>query len=324
MELFAGGNDSGRRLDRVLRKALKELPLPLIHRLIRQKKVFVNGTAAVAGTLIPAGAVISIPTLTGDPANSRNSYDTGNLMDMPPVLWQGQDILAVNKPSGLPVHGEGSLNEIVCSYLAGKLPHSLSFKPGPLHRIDKPATGIVVFSTGIEGAREFSRLMREGTMQKTYLVIAEGEIKNTQIWSETLVRDKALKMTFAAKGGLAGTHGEAAPCAHGKEAVTTVSPIACNGKYTLMAAEIKTGRTHQIRAQASAHRHPLAGDLKYGGHSLPANLFSRRQAEKYGNFFLHSWKMEIPFNPPVSIRAPIPEGFKKAIRLFFSLDESAI
>jgi len=269
MELVTGENDKGRRLDRILRKALADYPLPLIHRLLRQKKVLVNGKPGKAQDRIDCGVKISISSL--EEKQTRKPL----IRQLPPpeILWQGSGLIAVNKPAGLAVHGgSASLDGMVSSFLAEKLTSSLSFKPGPLHRLDKPSSGIVVFSTNIEGARLFSSLMKERKVRKTYLAIAEGNIKNEEIWQDELIRDKEIKKTFVSKTNTGG----------GKNAVTKITPLASDGKYTLIKAEIATGRTHQIRAQAAFHGHPLAGDKKYGG-------------KKFGNgsgFFLHAWKLE--------------------------------
>ena len=291
MELVTGENDSGRRLDRLLRKALPDAPLPLIHRLLRRGQVLVNGKPAKAQDRLVSGVKISIPSLkeTYAPAPSARALPS------PQIIWQGEGLLAVNKPSGLAVHGRGSLDEMVGSFLAEKLPPSLSFKPGPLHRLDKPSSGIVVFSASIEGARLFSALMRERKVKKTYLAIVEGAVIKEEIWQDELVRDTELKKTFVSQ-----TLGNEKTGAS-KNAVTKITPLARNSKYSLVTAEIETGRTHQIRAQAAAHGHPLAGDKKYGGSGS-------------GGFFLHAWKLEFL---EYSIEAPLPKEFAEKIRELF-------
>ena len=189
------------------------------------------------------------------------------------------------KPAGLAVHGFGSLDSMVRSYLTDKLSLSLSFKPGPLHRLDKPSSGIVVFSTSLEGARLFSLLMRERKVKKTYLAVVEGKIKTEEIWQDELVRDRETKKTYVSREKSCGS----------KDAVTKVTPLATEGNYSLIKAEIATGRTHQIRAQSAEHGHPLAGDVKYGG---------SRNSQMSG-FFLHAWKMEFL---EYSITAPLPSS----------------
>jgi len=284
MELITGENDKGRRLDRILRKALPDCPLPLIHRLLRQGRVLVNGKPAKAQDRLDSGDVVSFPPLKDAPKTAPA------LRRFPPpqIIWQGSGLLAVNKPCGLAVHGSASLDEMVRSFLAEKMPPSLSFKPGPLHRLDKPSSGIVVFSTSLEGARLFSSLLKERKVRKTYLAIVEGAVKNEEIWEDELVRDREMKKTFIPPSDSSA----------GKNAVTKIKPLANEGGYSLILAEIATGRTHQIRAQAASHGYPLAGDKKYGGSGK-------------GGFFLHAWKLEFLEN---SIEAPLPQAFSEKIK----------
>jgi 23S rRNA pseudouridine955/2504/2580 synthase len=268
MELVTGENDNGCRLDKILRKALAGYPLPLIHRLLRQKKVLVNGKPGKAGDRIDSGVKISIASLK----NIQEKTPPLHKFPPPEILWQSSGLIAVNKPAGLAVHGLDSLDEQVRSFLADKLTISLSFKPGPLHRLDKPSSGIVIFSTSIEGARLFSSLMREHKVRKTYLAVVEGNVKKEEIWQDELIRDKDKKKTFVSQKSTVGS----------KTAITKVTPLVKDGNYTLIKAEITTGRTHQIRAQTAFHGYPLAGDKKYGG-------------KKFGSkssFFLHAWKLE--------------------------------
>jgi len=302
MELITGENDKGRRLDRILRKALPDRPLPLLHRLLRQGHVLVNGKPAKAQDRLDSGAIISIPSLTAFGHESAGQKPVA--LPSPAIIWQGHGLIAVNKPPGLEVHGSGtslgySLDKMVQAYLAGKIAASLSFKPGPLHRLDKPTSGIVIFSTSIEGARNFSSLMREQKVQKTYLAILEGTVKNDEIWEDELVRDKGIKKTFISEpdtGGLMKHTGS-------KTAITKITLLAAKDNYSLIKAEIATGRTHQIRAQAAAHGHPLAGDRKYGGHG-------------HGGLFLHSWKINFSGH---SIEAPPPETFMEKITTFLGI-----
>ena len=285
MELVTGENDEGRRLDRILRKALPDHPLPLIHRLLRRKLVFIDGKPAKAQDRVCSGVKISIPSLKDVPKTAPPNPS----LPSPAIVWEGPGLIAVNKPAGLEAHGKKSLDEMVRSFLSDKISPSLSFKPGPLHRLDKPSSGIVVFSTNIDGARIFSALMREQKVKKTYLAVVEGNVEKEEVWEDALVRDREIKKTFVAP--------------EGKNAVTAIKPLACKGGYSLVIAQIATGRTHQIRAQAAARGHPLAGDKKYGGQGKDG-------------LFLHAWKLEFL---EYSIEAPPPEAFKKKISEFFGI-----
>jgi len=309
MTLTAGLDDADRRLDRVLRKALPDVPLSALHRFLRQGRVLVNGSPAIGSDHVPAGALIEIPE-TGRKLSTRQSSIKQSPIKSSPVkqrqndltilsiLWEGTGLLILNKPAGLAVHGPDSLDLRVQTYLAGKLPPSLSFKPGPLHRLDKPTSGIIVFSKTLEAARRFSALLAQGKIVKRYLAILEGELKGEQVWEEILVRDKTARKTLI---------GDATPDAaqntpDGRRAVTHVTPLAwakCetpDGAYTYAQMEIKTGRTHQIRAQAASHGHPLAGDRKYGGHPFCGK-----------SFFLHAAELELPDG--MKIEASLPDDY---------------
>jgi 23S rRNA pseudouridine955/2504/2580 synthase len=309
-ELKTGPDDAGRRLDRVLRKALPDYSLSLIHRLLRQGKARLNGKPASPADRVPSRAVIQIvipeelheESLT-EAAVLRTAWRTrGESHTLPEILWRGSGIIVFNKPAGLATHGEHSLDAQVNAWLGGKLPPSLSFRPGPLHRLDKPTSGAVAFSESIEGARLFSRLLRERKAAKTYLAIVEGRVTGETVWRDELVRDSRAGKTFAA-----GKPGD------GKNALTAVTALASNGSHTLIEARIATGRTHQIRAQAAAHGHPLAGDRKYGGSGA-------------GGFFLHAWKLDtgghIPGFPQPLI-APLPAPFQSRVAALFGIEISS-
>jgi 23S rRNA pseudouridine955/2504/2580 synthase len=207
----------------------------------------------------------------------------------------------------------------VRAYLADKLNPSLSFRPGPLHRLDKPTSGIVVFSKTLEGARAFSALIRNGRIKKQYLAVVEGLVKGPELWEDLLVRDQGARKTFIAGGREAGAGpGDSKTPGAAKPARTRIQPLALSagtpkanggeGKFSLILAEIDTGRTHQIRSQTAAHGFPLAGDKKYGG------------AYRSGGFLLHAWKLDLPDpagKEPRRITAPPPEAFTRRIRELF-------
>jgi 23S rRNA pseudouridine955/2504/2580 synthase len=304
MDFTTGDNDKGRRLDRILRKALPNHPLPLLHRLLRKKQVFINGKPAKAQDRVESGAIISIPVLDKYnsifPTTDRNINININKQTNPPqVLFQERGLIAVNKPAGLATHGQNSLETIVSSFLLDKLSPSLSFKPGPLHRLDKPSSGIVVFSSNIDGARLFSSLMRKNKVKKIYLAIVEGHVDKEIIWKEKNNKKKEIKKSYICRENTS----------ESKTAITSIKPIKTvlknNKPYSFVEAEITTGRTHQIRVQAASHGHPLAGDRKYGSR------------DKKG-FYLHAWKLEFM---DIIIKAPLPQCYKEKLNELFGIYE---
>jgi 23S rRNA pseudouridine955/2504/2580 synthase len=340
-ELIAGTDDSGRRLDQILRRVFPDMPLSLIYRLLRKGRVWVDGIPGDAAMRIVPGARIRIReeavkpekkpgTSEGSASRSGKWFEptsgkwdapasSAGFSPKPDILWEGAGILILNKPAGIGVHSpdrrskkrRGSarqdtvcLDTLVQDYLRDKLPPSLSFKPGPLHRLDQVSSGVIVFSTSLTGARVFSAMMRERRLQKIYLALTDGLIEKPEVWEDTLFRDTNQRKTLVSE-----EEGNRTRIAR-----TRVFPLAVHPPYSLIALKIETGLTHQIRSQAAFHGHPLAGDVKYGGSFQP------------GGPLLHALSLEFPGEGPVpeelrgkTIKAPLPERFSRRIREIFGI-----
>ncbi|GHV52477.1 pseudouridine synthase [Spirochaetia bacterium] len=280
---------------------MPDTPLSLIHRLLRKGRILVDGKPAAADLRIRSGQNITVPL---EKNTNKTASAVSFVVNIPPplaplILYESPDFLVLNKPAGLAVHGDDSLDTMVQTYLAPKIPPSLSFRPGPLHRLDKPTGGIIVFSASLAGARRFSALLQARSLTKGYLALVEGVIKKEGGWEDCLVRDHERQKTFTAVGENA------------KHARTRFKPLMVKPPYTLLQLEPDTGRTHQIRAQAAAHGHPLAGDRKYG-------------SRQNGELLLHATFLEIPMELaaaeprlPPRIEAPLPEKFKARVKEIF-------
>ncbi|MCX7655825.1 MAG: RluA family pseudouridine synthase [Treponemataceae bacterium] len=297
-------NDEGRRIDRVLRKALPELPLSAIHRLLRLKKVFLNGSPAIAGARVTAGMQLEIelewPSLCEQKA-FQQTMDILCTPDSVEILWESSDFMAIHKPAGIPVHGPGSIEDSVVPLILTTIPPSLSFRPGPLHRLDQGTSGVLLFSKSLRGAQVITEALRQRRLTKWYLAILEGVLAAPETWCDVVLRDRHERKTHQVR--------ENHPPSKAQEARTLCVPLCTTPEYTFAAFTIETGRTHQIRAQAAFHGHPLMGDVKYGGSSFQ------------GRFFLHAYEIQFPDDMPIphppSIRAPLPELFRLQITRLF-------
>ena len=248
------------------------------------------------------------------------------------ILAFYDDFFIINKPYGIQVHGtDDSLDVQVRAFLkahavskenegvsdkAFTKETSLSFTPGPLHRLDKNTTGILVFSKSLKGAREFSKILQEHKIQKIYTGIIQGNLGEKQDWNDSITNERKTTKKFYTVKATAGINSKSQDSKNNtKTAVTTVTPLA-HGKYngmeiTLAEFFIKTGRKHQIRSQSALHGFPLLGDTAYGGKCI-----TEKNGKLKKEFFLHATELifeddfSSDFGMPKTICCPVPEDFK--------------
>lgn len=313
-----GINDIDRRLDKIIRKILPDLPLSQIYKLIRKNLIRINDKKTSQEYKIQEKDIINIASFilsenkkntavsTNNIQNSSNTISGSLKLD---IIFKNQHILIINKPYDISVQGsDNTLDKIVQSEYRNNLSindKSLSFTPGPLHRLDRKTTGILCFSQSIQGARWFTENIKNHTIQKKYAGIIQGNLKTAEKWEDFISKTENKNSFFHT---VTAKEIPAESESLEKKALTFVTPIAYgnykNYPVTLALFDIKTGRTHQIRSQSALHNHPLIGDTAYGGIEL------RNEGR---DFFLHAIKLSFPEgNPlelPEEITAPLTESF---------------
>ena len=305
LQYTAGTDDDGRRIDRVIRIFLKNLPMMEIYKLIRKGLIRVNGKK---------DDEIIIPRFSADSASSTSKLTISSDITAVNDVFKNSFVRVINKPYGMSVHGGGSvsggtpsLEQIVNAQFVPEN-ESLSFRPGPLHRIDRHTTGLVVFSQNHKGALIFSEMLQKHQIKKEYLAVLCGNLKTEATWEDLIENEKDPMSFYTVKVG------------EGKLARTKVKPIA-HGEFsgsdiTLAIIEIDTGRKHQIRSQCAYHGFPLLGDTAYN---------NKKSMENNGRFYLHSWRMTFPFDNqielPETITAPLPTNFQFFLKNHLSQGE---
>ncbi len=281
-EYTAAEDDDQRRFDRVIRKMFPQMKLSHIYKIIRQGETRLNSKRVKASVKVKKGDTISVMSYDelneqrrAPPGLPEPSPNEAPAAIRPMIVFENQHILALNKPPGLLVHGTGSLDTMVQNYLAPTLPQSLSFKPGPVHRLDRNTSGIILFAKTLKAARSVAKLLKAGQIEKYYIGIIDGAIRKHEIWKDSLTRDRDGKKTLP--------ESELPLPGAGRLAVTEIIPAEATAHATLALFRIYTGRTHQIRAQAALHNHALSGDAKYGGSSLLPRYLLHAVAIKIGN-----------------------------------------
>ncbi len=300
---IAGRDDDGKRVDRVVRRLLGDVPLSAVFKALRTGSVRVNGRKPLPADRVREGDSFAISDLTfraadSDPAAEPRIRGSGTSPDLSRLLvLETEDLLFVNKPRGILSHGPGGLDEAVLAYLSRQAGKSLSFVPAPLHRLDRNTTGLLVASKTIRGARAFSAALQDRTVEKRYLAVLRGRLDRKDHWVDSLERLSKQRRTL-----------RSTLSAH-RKAVTLVEPISANGSFTLADIRILTGLTHQIRAQAALRGRPLAGDSKYGGGQEPRG------------YILHAYRLDFPedfdADAPRTVTAPVPEDTALRLREIF-------
>ncbi len=346
LQYTAGPDDDGRRLDRVIRIVLQNVSMPEIYKYIRKGLVRVNDKKSDCSYRIKKDDIIRIPDFSADSAASVSKtaenhtplndavkgFSTNPNIPQVTDVFKNSYVRILNKPYGMSVHGGGSSDTVCLDQIvkAQFVPEnaSISFKPGPLHRIDRHTTGLVVFSQNLEGANVFSKMLQNHEIKKEYLAVLCGKLDAPATWEDVLaaaddspektVSSKFHTMRIADRGTTAKSDGSSV-----KIARTKATPVA-HGTYkgadiTLALVEIETGRKHQIRCQCAQHGYPLLGDTAYKGKNPPGID---------GHFMLHSWRMTFPsenrIELPTTITAPLPEKFQKFIRNHLSQGEFSL
>jgi len=308
-EITVANNDAGQRIDRFLKKYLRNAPLSAVYKVLR-KDLKVGGKRVKEEYILGEGDVLTFYCSDEDldAWTEKKTFDNRKSKKQFTVLYEDDDMLIVNKPFGLLVHGDknekkDTLANQVISYLIDNGSYNpraeRSFTPSPVHRLDRNTTGIVVFGKTAESLRRLSQMFREDKsegLRKFYYCIVHGTID-----SELHLVNKLVKDEVKNKGFVLPVSDE-----RGKYIETIVRPIKTsnNGKYSLVEVELVTGRSHQIRAHLASIKHPLVGDTKYGGKVVNAHngdwtLGSTTQA-------LHAYKIKIG---DLEVSAPLPKAW---------------
>lgn len=175
------------------------------------------------------------------------------------VLYEDNHVIAVWKEARIPVQGDESgdtsLIDLVKEYLKEKYQKPGAVFLGLIHRLDRPVAGIVVFGKTSKGASRLSEQFRAHTVKKLYHALVEGKFEK----KEGILINYLLKDT---EKNFVTVHDT--PYRGAKEAELSYKVIGTQGENTIVEIELKTGRSHQIRAQFAHSGHPLVGDHKYG------------------------------------------------------------
>lgn len=272
----------GQRADVFLAKQFADLSRSYIQKLFDDGVVSIGDHQAKASQLLRAGDVIS---LKRDPIITENSPP----IDLP-IIYEDQDCLVINKPTGVLTHSKGAINSeaTVASSLSHKMTGLAGNRAGIVHRLDRGTSGVMIVAKNPNALSWLQKQFSTRKVIKVYIAIVDGHLKTLAATIDApLGRHPKHPQTFR-------------PMLNGKPARTDYRVLSSSDNYDVLELRPYTGRTHQLRVHLKAIGHPIVGDIVYGG-------------EAADRLYLHALSLElnIPAGPKKEFIAPLPAEFAK-------------
>jgi 23S rRNA pseudouridine1911/1915/1917 synthase len=296
-------SETGQRLDRVVALRYPELSRTRVQELIEAELVLLDGRPAKGAQKLRAGQRVELEARQRPPVHAEAE-------SIPlEVLYEDEDLIAVNKPAGMTVHaGAGNSRGTLVNALLGR-GQALSqsndlLRPGIVHRIDKETSGVLLVAKNDAAHAKLGEAFRQRTVKKTYLALVQGLLPQASGRIELAIgRDPKRRTRMAVVRKTA----PGAAMRTAREARTDWNVLARIDSTTLLEVHLHTGRTHQIRVHFSALKHPIVGDTLYGGGE---HLHvGKSEMPALGRNFLHAARLG--FSHPrtgtwIELRAPLP------------------
>jgi 23S rRNA pseudouridine955/2504/2580 synthase len=299
---------AGVRLDKVLRQRLPGVPVSHLFKMIRTKKVRVNGKRASVDQPLALGDVVTLrgteERLLGPaaPLPRPIPVDPSRLK----VLFEDEWMMGVDKPSGMAVHtGSGITGGTLVDYVRAHFgPRAVrnGFAASPAHRLDRETSGVILVAVRRPAMVHFTEVFTEGRAAKRYLALVKGRMPRPSGRVDTPLSEHQQTALSKARRGV-----------NMQEAVTRWQLLAQGGEAALLSCTLETGRTHQIRRHLASLGHPVAGDKKYGDFA-----FNREAKARWGlkRLFLHAASIEFPHpedGRTLRLEAPLPPELREVL-----------
>ena len=285
--------DAGQRIDNFLLRTCKGVPKSHIYRILRSGEVRVNKGRIDQLYRLESGDVVRIPPVRV----AEKSTAVVPAAEFA-ILHEDSHILVIDKPCGVAVHGGSGVSFGVIEQLRASRPDAKFLEL--VHRLDRETSGLLMLAKKRSALTNLHEQMRDGLTDKRYLTMVGGDWKNAR----QHIKLPLHKYTTA--------EGERRVCvqAGGMESHTVFTLLRKFPRFALLEAELKTGRTHQIRVHLASSGYPILGDDKYGDFALNRVLLKAddtRGALK--RMFLHAHQITFTHpesGKPMTLNAPLP------------------
>jgi len=275
MQVDAGSE--GQRVDNFLLRVCKGVPRSHIYRILRTGEVRVNSRRVSATYRLRPGDRVRIPPVRTAETSTKRA-PPGEF----PIVYEDESLLVVDKPAGVAVHGGSGVSFGVIESLRAARPQARFLELA--HRLDRETSGLLVLAKRRPALVALHAALRRGDVKKCYLALVRGKWRDEK---RTVNLPLKKFLTHAGERRVNVSEG-------GREAQTLIRKVKALQGYTLVSAQLLTGRTHQIRVHLAHIGFPIVGDGKYGDFEL------NRAAAKQGlkRMFLHA--ADLQFRHPVT------------------------
>ena len=300
--LMIGEDDPGQRLDNFLIRICKGVPKSHLYRILRSGEVRVNSRRVGAGYRLCVGDMLRLPPLRIAERPQGDIDEAAKQRVDLPIIYEDEAMLVIDKPDGVAVHGGSGVSFGVIEALRRQRPDAKFLELA--HRLDRETSGILLVGKKRLALTALHDMFREhgAGADKRYLVLVKGR------WMNNAQHVKLPLHKSLTEGG----ERRVSVNPEGKAAHTVFRLLARWPEISLLEAQLKTGRTHQIRVHLAHLGFPILGDEKYGDFALNRDL--KRAGLK--RMALHAWRIALrhPLNgAPLQCTAPLPEAIASYI-----------
>ncbi|NIF69688.1 RluA family pseudouridine synthase [Burkholderia sp. Ap-962] len=299
-----GEEAAGQRIDNFLLRVCKGVPKSHIYRILRSGEVRVNKGRIDAQYRLAYGDVVRIPPIrigAADPSRESVPVPAAEFA----VVFEDEAMLVINKPAGVAVHGGSGVSFGVIEQLREARPEARFLEL--VHRLDRETSGILMIAKKRSALVGLHEQIRDNRMDKRYYAAVHGE------WAADWGRRRAVKVPLFKYSTPDGER-RVRVQDDGLPSHTVFNLIDRWSDYAFLEAELKTGRTHQIRVHLAHLGLPIVGDAKYGDFALNKALARANARPSLKRMFLHAYRLKLAHplsGETLQFDAPLPDECRR-------------